>query len=119
MEAAEANPWEQRQPVAFFRGARTTAERDALIFFSDANPTLLDAKYTANYKKESGLPGIAPVPAVELEDHCKYRFLINARGVAASFRYKHLFLCQSLVFNVGEDWIGALYCDAVGASHRI
>ena len=35
-----------------------------------------------------------------LEEHCRYRYLLNARGVAASFRYKHLFLCNSLVFNV-------------------
>ena len=39
-----------------------------------------------------------------LEDHCKYRFLFNFRGVAASFRLKHLFLCGSLVFHVGDEW---------------
>lgn len=44
---------------------------------------------------------------VSLEDHCQYRFLINFRGVAASFRFKHLFLCQSLVFHVGNDMYGA------------
>jgi len=32
------------------------------------------------------------------------RYLFNFRGVAASFRYKHLFLCRSLVFQVGTDW---------------
>jgi len=32
------------------------------------------------------------------------RYLFNFRGVAASFRYKHLFLCRSLVFQVGDDW---------------
>jgi len=32
------------------------------------------------------------------------RYLFNFRGVAASFRYKHLFLCRSLVFQVGSDW---------------
>lgn len=29
-------------------------------------------------------------------------------GVAASFRFKHLFLCESLVFNVGDDATGWL-----------
>ena len=24
--------------------------------------------------------------------------------MAASFRFKHLFLCKSLVFHVGDDW---------------
>lgn len=33
-----------------------------------------------------------------------YRYLFNFRGVAASFRFKHLFLCGSLVFHVGKDW---------------
>jgi protein glucosyltransferase len=70
----------------------------------------LDAAYTPNYKLESGLPGVDPVDPVELEDHCDYRYLINARGVAASFRFKHLFLCESLVFNVGDgDWSAILF----------
>lgn len=41
---------------------------------------------------------------VSFEDHCKYKYLFNYRGVAASFRYKHLFLCKSLVFHVGDEW---------------
>ena len=32
------------------------------------------------------------------------RYLFNFRGVAASFRFKHLFLCDSLVFHVGDEW---------------
>jgi len=32
------------------------------------------------------------------------RYLFNFRGVAASFRLKHLFLCHSLVFHVGSEW---------------
>ena len=48
--------------------------------------------------------GAEPAAEVSLEDHCKYRFLFNFRGVAASFRLKHLFLCGSLVFHVGDEW---------------
>lgn len=33
-----------------------------------------------------------------------FRYLFNFRGVAASFRFKHLFLCGSLVFHVGDEW---------------
>jgi hypothetical protein len=40
--------WEKKTPKAFFRGARTTDGRDAVVFFSDRNPELLDAAYTAN-----------------------------------------------------------------------
>jgi protein glucosyltransferase len=46
---------------------------------------------------------------VSLEDHCKYRYLFNFRGVAASFRLKHLFLCRSLVFHVGDEWLEFFY----------
>ena len=38
--------------------------------------------------------------------------LLNARGVAASFRLKHLFLCNSLVMNVagpGAEWLEFFY----------
>lgn len=37
------------------------------------------------------------------------RYLFNFRGVAASFRFKHLFLCRSLVFHVGEEWMEFFY----------
>ena len=62
---------------------------------------------------------------VSLEDHCtilpirlefiftqipgKYAYLVNFRGVAASFRHKHLFLCESLVFHVGSEWVEFYY----------
>ena len=29
--------------------------------------------------------------------------------MAASFRFKHLFLCSSLVFHVGDEWIEFFY----------
>lgn len=41
--------------------------------------------------------------------YVKSRFLFNFRGVAASFRLKHLFLCDSLVFHVGNDWLEFFY----------
>lgn len=37
------------------------------------------------------------------------RYLFNFRGVAASFRLKHLFLCKSLVFHVGDEWVEFFY----------
>ncbi|GAB5576458.1 protein O-glucosyltransferase 1 [Prionailurus iriomotensis] len=36
-------------------------------------------------------------------------YLFNFRGVAASFRFKHLFLCGSLVFHVGDEWLEFFY----------
>ncbi|KAG7248039.1 hypothetical protein CRUP_007501, partial [Coryphaenoides rupestris] len=48
--------------------------------------------------------GKPPAKEIPLVDHCKYKYLFNFRGVAASFRLKHLFLCGSLVFHVGDEW---------------
>lgn len=39
----------------------------------------------------------------------QYAYLFNFRGVAASFRHKHLFLCRSLVFHVGSEWLEFYY----------
>lgn len=50
-----------------------------------------------------------PAAEVSFEDHCKYKYLFNYRGVAASFRFKHLFLCKSLVFHVGDEWLEFFY----------
>lgn len=94
-----------------------------------AEPELVDAGYVKNqaYKKEQDLLFDAEADKVSLEDHCKqeyvchtcaqtvegpYAYLFNFKGVAASFRYKHLFLCNSLVFNVFDEkneWIEFFY----------
>jgi protein glucosyltransferase len=73
---------------------------------SRSNPKLIDAQYTKNqaWKSPKDTLNAEPAEEVSLEDHCKYKFLFNFRGVAASFRFKHLFLCKSLVFHVGDEW---------------
>jgi protein glucosyltransferase len=50
-----------------------------------------------------------PASEVSFEDHCKYKYLYNFRGVAASFRFKHILLCKSLVFHVGNEWMEFFY----------
>lgn len=98
--------WTTKSNLAFFRGSRTSAERDSLVLLSRANPDVADAKYTKNqaWKSSADTLNAEPAPEVYLEDHCRYKYLFNFRGVAASFRFKHLFLCRSLVFHVGEEW---------------
>ncbi|KAG1659939.1 O-glucosyltransferase rumi [Nymphon striatum] len=105
-KAARKWPWHEKTPVAFFRGSRTTAERDPLILLSRKDPSLVDAQYTKNqaWKSDQDTLGAPPASEIPLEDHCHYKYLFNFRGVAASFRFKHLFLCRSLVFHVGDDW---------------
>ena len=103
--------WKDKSSVAFFRGSRTSAERDPLIRLSRAKPHLVDAQYTANqaWRSVADTLGEQPAPTVSFEEQCNYKYLFNLRGVAASFRYKHLFLCKSVVLNVESDWIEFFY----------
>lgn len=105
-EEANKWPWEKKKPVAFFRGSRTSSERDSLVLLSRESPNLVDAAYTKNqaWKSEKDTLFLPPAAEVSLEEHCHYKYLFNFRGVAASFRLKHLFLCQSVVFHVGNEW---------------
>ncbi|XP_028656547.1 protein O-glucosyltransferase 1 [Erpetoichthys calabaricus] len=104
-------PWEKKISKGFFRGSRTSSERDPLILLSREDPELVDAEYTKNqaWKSEKDTLGRTPAKEIPLVDHCKYKYLFNFRGVAASFRFKHLFLCGSLVFHVGEEWLEYFY----------
>uniref|UniRef100_A0A8C6SZ77 Protein O-glucosyltransferase 1 n=1 Tax=Neogobius melanostomus TaxID=47308 RepID=A0A8C6SZ77_9GOBI len=99
-------PWKKKESKGFFRGSRTSPERDPLILLSRESPELVDAEYTKNqaWKSEKDTLGKPPAKEIPLVDHCKYKYLFNFRGVAASFRLKHLFLCGSLVFHVGDEW---------------
>nr|CAG4649396.1 EOG090X07KN [Scapholeberis mucronata] len=108
---ADEYPWSKKESKAFFRGSRTSSERDPLILLSRDEPHLVDAQYTKNqaWKSDADTLGATPAKEVSLEDHCSYKYLFNYRGVAASFRFKHLFLCKSLVFHVGDEWIEFFY----------
>jgi EGF-domain serine glucosyl/xylosyltransferase len=46
--AAEAWPWDKKLKRAFFRGSRTSAERDPLVLLSRERPELVDAQFTKN-----------------------------------------------------------------------
>ena len=114
MEAGAAVPWEKKVPKAFFRGSRTTPQRDPLVKLTTARPDLAYAHYTKNQATRDlgDTLGLAPAEEMPLEGHCEYRYLFNFKGMAASFRFKHLFLCRSLVFHVGtpgDDFIEFFY----------
>ena len=81
----------------------------------------MDAAYTKNqaWKSDKDTLGHPPASEVNLEDHCGYKYLFNYRGVAASFRFKHLFLCGSLVFHVGDEWEEFFYSSFVPWFHYI
>lgn len=98
--------WTNKLSIGFFRGSRTSNERDTLILLSRAKPNIIDAKYTKNqaWKSSKDTLNMDAASEITFEEHCRYKFLFNFRGVAASFRFKHLFLCKSLVFHVGNEW---------------
>lgn len=104
-------PWDKKRDVGFFRGSRTSPERDPLIRLSREKPDLVDAQYTKNqaWKSAEDTLGRPAATEVSFQDHCEYKYLFNFRGVAASFRLKHLFLCKSLVFHVGHEWLEFFY----------
>lgn len=105
-DAAKKWPWQRKKSMGFFRGSRTSAERDGIVLLSRDEPQLVDARYTKNqaWKSPKDTLGAEPAKEVTLEEHCQYKYLFNYRGVAASFRFKHLFLCNSLVLHVGDEW---------------
>jgi len=110
-QAARDTPWNEKSDLAFFRGSRTNGERDPLVKLARKCPQVADARYTKNqaWKSPKDTLGMEPAEEASLESHCGYKYLFNYRGVAASFRLKHLFLCRSLVFHVGSEWLEFFY----------
>ncbi|XP_067936207.1 protein O-glucosyltransferase 1-like isoform X1 [Watersipora subatra] len=110
-DVAKKYPWSKKQPKGFFIGSRTSGERDPLILLSRAKPELVDAAYTKNqaYKGPKDTLDAEPVDPKNYDEHCPFKYLFNFRGVAASFRLKHLFLCDSLVYHVGDEWLEFFY----------
>jgi len=90
-------------PVIFWRGAdngkfvrpdgTVTGKRRGLLELAQQMPSLIDAKWTVSR---------APMQLVALEDHCRYKFLINIAGATYSARLKYLLLCGSTLLQVDE-----------------
>lgn len=75
--AAKNWPWDKKLKRAFFRGSRTSPERDPLVLLSRKEPELVDASYTKNqgWKSDADTLGAPPATEISLEDHCKYKYL--------------------------------------------
>ncbi|XP_030370727.1 O-glucosyltransferase rumi isoform X2 [Scaptodrosophila lebanonensis] len=98
-------PWKSKKPIAFFRGSRSSKERDSLVLLSQRKPDLVDAQYTRHTSDKSTSSLDAElVPEMPFSGHCGFKYLFNFRGVTASFRFRHILLCKSLVLHVGEEW---------------
>nr|XP_012143593.1 PREDICTED: O-glucosyltransferase rumi homolog isoform X2 [Megachile rotundata] len=70
-KASKSLPWEKKESKAFFRGSRTSSERDNLILLSRKKPNLIDAQYTKNqaWKSDEDTLYAPPAPEVSLETH--------------------------------------------------
>jgi len=68
-------PWGKKLNQAYFRGSRTSSERDPLVLLSRSDPDLVDAQYTKNqaWRSDADTLGAKPAEEVKLEDHCKYK----------------------------------------------
>merc|ERR1740128_1012693 len=78
-EAATLTPWEEKSDLAFFRGSRTSGERDPLVKLSRKCPKIVDASYTKNqaWKSSKDTLGMDPAQEESLESHCGYKYLFN------------------------------------------
>uniref|UniRef100_A0A8C7TC76 Glycosyl transferase CAP10 domain-containing protein n=1 Tax=Oncorhynchus mykiss TaxID=8022 RepID=A0A8C7TC76_ONCMY len=95
LRSAAQWPWKRKE---------TSPERDPLVLLSREAPDLVDAEYTKN-QDTLGRPPAQEIPLVE---HCQY-----------NFRLKHLFLCGSLVFLVGREWMEFFYPQLLPWVHYI
>jgi len=71
--------WEEKENVAFFRGSRTSEERDPLVKLSRAKPEIVQAAYTKNQGSRGSIDLLFSKPAadVHLKDHCKYKNIFS------------------------------------------
>jgi len=78
---ADETPWINKVNKGFFRGSRTTRERDPLVLLSRKKPSLVDAQYTKNqaWKSSKDTLGEEPAKEVHLHDHCKYKYAFVRR----------------------------------------
>ncbi|XP_038073249.1 protein O-glucosyltransferase 1-like isoform X1 [Patiria miniata] len=67
--------WDKKETKAFFRGSRTSAERDPLILLSRDDRDLVDAQYTKNqaWKSDADTLYMPPATEVSLEEHCRFK----------------------------------------------
>jgi len=124
LAAAAATQWKAKTPVVFFRGSRTSARRDPYVELGRREPTRWDVRYTLNQsasqtKHVTEIMGLTPAPLVSPAEHCRFKYLLNFDGVAASFRLKNLLACGSLVLYAAPAWEEFFYPRLVPWVHYV
>ena len=113
--AATAYPWNSRLPQAFWRGSDNgkfvdkagvvQGKRRPLVALSQALPEEVNAQFTRS---------TTPLTQVSLQDHCRYKYLVNVAGASYSARLKYLLLCGSAVLQVSVP-----QCKLASISHAM
>ncbi|XP_031773248.1 O-glucosyltransferase rumi homolog isoform X2 [Apis florea] len=93
-KASNNTLWEKKENKVFFRGSRTSSERDNLVLLSRKKPNLVNAQYTKNQAWKSNEDTLYAPPASEvpLEAH---------------------------LFHVGDEWIEFYYNAMIPWIHYI
>ncbi|XP_053471718.1 protein O-glucosyltransferase 1 isoform X3 [Ictalurus furcatus] len=95
-KSADQWPWKKKNPKGFFRGSRTSPERDPLILLSREDQSLVDAEYTKNqaWKSEKDTLGRPPATEIPLVDHCEYNHLY---AIHLSIHILCISICPSIL----------------------
>lgn len=113
LSASALVPWAKKESSVFFRGSRTNKVRDGIVYQMHGQ-SKWNVGYTPNQSKRSNDKVTRELrmsfsEQVLLSEHCKYKYLLNFDGVAASFRLKNILLCGSLVFYAEPKWLENWY----------
>lgn len=124
LAAGAATSWKDKVPRVFFRGSRTSASRDPYVELGERDPAHWDVRYTLNQSASETLHvtevmGLTPAAPVAPADHCRFKYLLNFDGVAASFRLKNVLACGSLVLYVSPTWEEFFYPRLVPWVHYV
>ncbi len=76
--SAQEWPWSRKEMRGFFRGSRTSADRDPLVLLSRAEPDLVDAAYIKNqaFKGPEDLLHGEEADKVCIPSHCGARLVL-------------------------------------------
>ncbi|XP_017035095.1 O-glucosyltransferase rumi-like [Drosophila kikkawai] len=105
-------PWSAKRSKGFYRGLRSSPERDNLVMVPCTSPDLVDSQYPLHVAGESG----SPTHEVDLSEempffeHRQYKYLFNFHGVL---------LCRSLVIHLGDQWQELFYNQLIPWVHYV